>query len=85
MFGKEVSLVSFTIPFHSLSKVCAITLLIPQNSFAYMEMNLLLAKTLWSYDIELVNKDVDWLKEGRVHVLWWKPELVMRFHKRPAL
>ena len=51
-------------------------------SFAYMEMNLLLAKMLWTYDLELVNRDLDWLKEGRVHMLWWKPKLFVRFHRR---
>lgn len=51
-------------------------------SFAYMEMNLLLAKMLWTYDMELVSKDLKWLEDGRVHVLWWKPELLVRYHKR---
>lgn len=52
------------------------------NSFAYMEMNLLMAKLFWTYDLELVNKNIDWLAEGKVHVLWWKPKLFIRFHKR---
>lgn len=51
------------------------------QSFAYMEMNLLMAKMFWTYDLELVNKDIDWLKESKVHVLWWKPKLCIRFHK----
>ncbi|KAL8634030.1 hypothetical protein Q9189_000276 [Teloschistes chrysophthalmus] len=55
------------------------------RNFAYMEMNLLLAKMLWTYDLELVNKNLDWLKEGKVHVLWWKPKLFVRFHKRPGV
>ncbi|KAI9368157.1 cytochrome P450 [Aspergillus egyptiacus] len=55
------------------------------RSFAYMEMNLILAKMLWTYNLELVNKDLDWLKEGKVHVLWWKPKLMIRFHKRQDL
>ncbi|KAL9586169.1 MAG: hypothetical protein Q9212_001090 [Teloschistes hypoglaucus] len=55
------------------------------RNFAYMEMNLLLAKMLWTYDLELVNKKLDWLKEGKVHVLWWKPKLFVRFHKRPGI
>ncbi len=47
-----------------------------------MEMNLLMAKLFWSYDLELVNKEINWLGEGKVHVLWWKPNLFVRFHKR---
>ena len=54
-------------------------------SFANMEMNLLLAKILWTYELELVNKEVNWLKDGKVHVLWWKPKLFVRFHKRADL
>lgn len=50
-----------------------------------MEMNLLLAKMLWTYDLELVNKEVNWLRDGKVHVLWWKPKLFVRFHQRPDL
>ncbi|KAI4254075.1 MAG: hypothetical protein LQ352_003321 [Teloschistes flavicans] len=55
------------------------------RNFAYMEMNLLLAKMLWTHDLELVNNNLDWLKEGKVHVLWWKPQLFVRFHKRPSI
>ena len=47
-----------------------------------MEINLILCKMLWRYDLELVNKDVDWLGESHVHVMWWKPKLMVRFHKR---
>ena len=35
-----------------------------------MEMNLLMAKLFGTYDLELVNKDINWLREGKVHVLW---------------
>ncbi|KAF2867458.1 cytochrome P450 [Massariosphaeria phaeospora] len=52
------------------------------QNFADMEMNLILAKLLWRYDLELVNKDVDWLGEGKVFVMWWKPRLMVRFHER---
>lgn len=47
-----------------------------------MEINLLLAKLLWKYEMELVNKDLDWLGKGKVFVMWWKPELWVRFHER---
>ncbi|KAL3483005.1 cytochrome P450 [Aspergillus germanicus] len=52
------------------------------RNFAYMEMNLLMAKLFWTYDLELVNKNINWVTEGKVHVLWWKPKLFIRFHKR---
>ncbi|KFX93706.1 hypothetical protein O988_06652 [Pseudogymnoascus sp. VKM F-3808] len=52
------------------------------RNFAYMEINLLLAKMLWKYDLELINQDLDWLKEGKVFVMWWKPELLVRFRQQ---
>ncbi|KAI1404833.1 cytochrome P450 [Hypoxylon fuscum] len=52
------------------------------RNFAHMEMNLILAKLLWTFDLELVNEDIKWLEEARVHVMWWKPSLMVRFHKR---
>jgi len=46
-----------------------------------MELNLVLAKLVWLYDMELVNKDIDWINDSKVHVLWWKPELYVRYYK----
>ncbi|CAG8976722.1 hypothetical protein HYALB_00012520 [Hymenoscyphus albidus] len=47
-----------------------------------MEMNLLLAKMFFKYDLELVNTELDWLNEGKVFVMWWKRELMVRFRQR---
>jgi cytochrome P450 len=52
------------------------------RNFAYMEMNLVLAKMLWKYDLQCVSKDLDWAGESHVHVMWWKPELRIRFCER---
>ncbi|KAI0835729.1 cytochrome P450 [Hypoxylon sp. FL0890] len=51
------------------------------RNFAWMELNLVLAKILWLYDLELVTKDINWLQDCQVHVLWWKPKVFVRFHK----
>ncbi|KAF7922013.1 uncharacterized protein EAE98_008224 [Botrytis deweyae] len=51
------------------------------RNFALMELNLVLAKLLWSYDMELVNKEINFLEQSTVHVLWWKPKLFVRWHK----
>ncbi|KAK1517728.1 BCL4p [Colletotrichum costaricense] len=54
------------------------------QNFAYMEINLILAKMLWQYDLELVDKDLDWEQESQLHVMWWKPALMVRFtHRTP--
>lgn len=52
------------------------------NSFAYMEINLIMAKMFWQYDLHLVNPHLDWEGESQLHVMWWKPALMIRFAKR---
>lgn len=47
-----------------------------------MEINQILAKMVFKYDWELANTDVDWLGESRCHVMWWKPNLYVRFRER---
>lgn len=47
-----------------------------------MELNLILAKMIWKYDLELVNKDLDWEGQSHMHVMWWKPKLMVRFTER---
>ena len=47
-----------------------------------MEINLILAKMLWRYDLELVDKDLDWEGRSQMHILWWKPDLQVRFRER---
>ncbi|KAK1638560.1 cytochrome P450, partial [Colletotrichum phormii] len=54
------------------------------QNFAYMEINLILAKMLWKYNLDLVNKEVDWEQESQLHVMWWKPALMVRFTERKA-
>ena len=57
-------------------------LMILMSSFAHMEINLILAKMMWKYDMEMLDKGLDWEGESRVHVMWSKPELKMRFYPR---
>ncbi|KAI1305539.1 cytochrome P450 [Xylaria venustula] len=51
------------------------------RNFAWMELSLVLAKILWLYDLELVTREIDWIRESQVHVLWWKPKMFIRFHQ----
>ena len=50
-------------------------------SFAYVEVNLILAKMHLAYDLELVDETLDWLASGRLHYNWAKPELNVRFKR----
>ncbi|KAB8216388.1 cytochrome P450 [Aspergillus novoparasiticus] len=55
------------------------------QNFAYMEINLILAKMLWKYHLSLVNPALDWEGESRLHVMWWKPALMVRFQERNSV
>ncbi|KAJ0332138.1 hypothetical protein COL5a_001841 [Colletotrichum fioriniae] len=54
------------------------------QNFAYMEINLILAKMLWKYELELVDKELNWEQESQLHVMWWKPALMVRFTQRKS-
>ena len=41
-------------------------------------MGLVLSKLLWLYDFEAVSKDVDWLRDSRMAMLWQKPQFRVR-------
>ena len=49
-----------------------------------MEINHILAKILWKYDLKLVNKDLNWEDRSRIYVMWWKPSLMVEFLPRTA-
>ncbi|KAK2616579.1 hypothetical protein QQS21_000402 [Conoideocrella luteorostrata] len=54
------------------------------QNFAYMEVNLILAKLLWTYDLELLDRTFEWEQQSQLHVMWWKPDLMVRFWPRHA-
>jgi hypothetical protein len=49
------------------------------HSFAYAQMSLELAKIVWQYDMELVNPDLDYEAGCKMHFMWFKPKLNIRF------
>jgi hypothetical protein len=65
---------------HCQSKLLAIAN--ESCSFASMEMSLTLAKLHCTYDIEAVNPNLDWEGKSHCHVMWWKPDLWIRFTPR---
>ncbi|KAI2706025.1 hypothetical protein CBS147332_7269 [Penicillium roqueforti] len=52
------------------------------RNFAYVEMCSILAKLFYTFDLELLDSGLDWEKESRMHVMWWKPSLPVRFRAR---
>jgi cytochrome P450 len=47
------------------------------KNLAYHEIRLILAKLIWNFDFELVDKEDNWLDQ-RVLLLWEKKPLVVR-------
>ncbi|KAL5041782.1 hypothetical protein BDW71DRAFT_217423 [Aspergillus fruticulosus] len=54
------------------------------RSLGWMELQTIMAKLIFSYDLELVNKDLDWLRDSRMHTLWEKPQLMVRISPRDS-
>jgi cytochrome P450 len=48
-----------------------------ETSLAYAEMRLILAKVLFNFDLELVDKTQNWLEGQKVFALWQKPSLMV--------
>ncbi|KAI1812285.1 putative cytochrome P450 [Poronia punctata] len=42
------------------------------RSFAYLQMSLVLSKMIYTYDFELVDKDLEWEAQSKHYVMWWK-------------
>ncbi|OIW22978.1 putative cytochrome P450 monooxygenase [Coniochaeta ligniaria NRRL 30616] len=53
------------------------------KNLAYAEMRLILAKVVYNFDMELADKDVDWLQQ-KVYTLWSKPPLNVYLTPRKA-
>ncbi|RSL78113.1 hypothetical protein CEP52_017664, partial [Fusarium oligoseptatum] len=51
-------------------------------NLAYLEARIILASMVYTFDWELVNKELEWFTEVRLWTLWEKPELLVRFHPR---
>jgi hypothetical protein len=45
---------------------------------AWMEMRILIAKMVFHFDYELVDDNLDWVRDSRCYVLWQKPDLCTR-------
>lgn len=49
---------------------------------AYMQIRLILAKMLWTFNIELANGyDVDWVRDTRLYGVYNRPEVWLRVTK----
>lgn len=47
-----------------------------------MEIRTTIAKLIFKFDFTLINKDVDWHRDSRMHTLWQNPPLWVRVEPR---
>lgn len=59
--------------------------MLTNNSLAWMEMNMIICKILWSFDLELVNKDLDLHRDTRMNSLWESPPLWVKVRERTTI
>lgn len=52
------------------------------DSFAYSEMSSCLAKIIFKYELELVDKDLDWEAQSRHYIMWWKAPICVRAYSK---
>ncbi|KAB8216381.1 benzoate 4-monooxygenase cytochrome P450 [Aspergillus novoparasiticus] len=48
------------------------------RSLGWMELQTIMAKIIFSFDLELVDEKLDWQADSRMHTLWEKPPLNVR-------
>ncbi|KAM7185506.1 benzoate 4-monooxygenase [Naviculisporaceae sp. PSN 640] len=48
------------------------------RSLGWMEMMTIMAKVIFMYDLEMVNKELDWHAESRMYTIWIRPELLVK-------
>ena len=41
-----------------------------------------LAKLHFLYDLELIDRNIDWQRDSRMYLLWKKPPLMVVIHRR---
>lgn len=52
---------------------------------AWIELRIVVAKMVFLYDFELVDDNLDWIRDSACFGLWEKPDLWTRVTRRPDL
>jgi hypothetical protein len=58
-------------------------MLMLSRSLAYAEMNLILARLVFEFDLRLDDEEIDWM-EQRVFTLWEKSSMMVRLRARKS-
>lgn len=54
------------------------------SSFAILQMTLVFAKMLYTYDMEMLDPNLDWEAKSKHFIMWWKAPIRIRLNKRLA-
>lgn len=54
----------------------------PQNSLAYVEMRVILARVLWNFDLAIAEDSRDWMRGQKMYVVFEKSPLNVYFKPR---
>jgi cytochrome P450 len=57
-------------------------MLIAITSLAYAEMQMILARVIWNFDIELAESSMSWMETMKIYSLWEKPPLMVKLTAR---
>ena len=58
---------------------------VKNRSLAMLEMNIILSKLLYVYDLELMSKELNFEAESRSYLSWVKPAMRIRFIRREGV
>ena len=55
------------------------------HSLGHLEMRLIMAKIIWTFDFRVTDDKLDWNADNRCYMLWVKPPLPVQFTRRPGV
>jgi broad specificity phosphatase PhoE len=54
-------------------------------SFAMLQLSLVFAKILYTYDLKMLETNLDWEARSRHWIMWWKPPIRVLAQNRPGV
>ncbi|KAI4730515.1 putative P450 monooxygenase [Aureobasidium sp. EXF-10728] len=54
------------------------------RSLGWAELYLAMCKLHYKYDLELVNTELDWFRDSKMHIVWHKPAMMVRVKPRSS-
>ena len=55
------------------------------DSLGHLEMRLIMAKIIWTFDFRVTDDRLDWNADNKCYMLWVKPPLPVQFTRRPGI